>query len=454
MALPAGERPVTSPSRSRRWLIGGWALVAVLLVIVVKGVAKHAVFNPTDMVTWQGDWHAFTGCLAQHDVAPCHGVSKFPLAYLFNAWLSDGGASQRLLTLVNTVGLLLPLAALGLIRGIREAATQGWPYLAAILLSPLPAFYVASGALEIQSAVFCGLYMGAFVRCLASPGLRIETPTAWVLVLSGCIFPLYKDTIAVLMGSAIVVLLIAQRDAWWPLLRASEDRRRVFRLFFLAALPVLLAQSLTAAYSWFKYGVPLPLAYMDEAAQASPGYAKSAEFLFGSLFSPNGGAVVFWALPIGVAMMGWRLAGWFPRRQAFVVGGVLFAVCSLAFARWWAPFGWDSWGDRLLIPPVLAALVAGLMCLRPLEGGARVSFGAAFAGCLPVLVWSAYYIAVPYKTPAGEAIPRSLWSGKACERMRDVMPTDAVSQGLVFWKGETYYRCARERMLHVPGPTY
>ena len=37
-----------------------------------------------------------------------------------------------------------------------------------------------------------------------------------------------------------------------------------------------------------------------------------------------------------------------------------FAValaCSVVLSCWWAPFGWDAWGDRLMIPAMLGTII-------------------------------------------------------------------------------------------------
>jgi len=432
-----------------------WLITMVVLALAMVGAIHHGMFVPTDYGTWRGDWRAVTDCLSQGASPGCQGVSKFPLAYLANsAWAGSAeGREQLLVSVANAVCLLLPLLALLLAQGPRMLFQAGWAYVAAIALSPLPMFYVATGAIEIQSAVFCGLYIGAFARTLAAPGLKADTATTWLLAISGFVFPLYKDTIAGFMGVAMVVLLVAHRPSLSELGRTPEGRGRLLRIALVAAVPVMFSQILAGAYCWFKYGVPLPLAYMDEATKASPGFRKSTEFLFGSLFSPNGGVFIFWGLPAFVAVMGWRAVGLVPRRQAVVGALALFVICCLAFAHWWATFGWDSWGNRLMVPASFAMLVAALLCLRPRTPAESertcVPVMLAYA---PLLIGSAYYVLVPYAMHAPGPMRNSLWYGPACARMRDAMSTEAITQGLAFWKSDAYYQCARERMLHVPGP--
>lgn len=433
----------------------GWLLACIALALVILGAVKHAVFIPTDYETWHADWHAVAQCIAHDGYLPCQGVSKFPPAYLLNAGLAglQGAQAHRVLSIINAICLFLPIVALLLTQGLGALFRAGWAYVAAIALSPLPVFYVATGALEVQSAIFCGLYIGAFARTLAAPELRPGQATTWLLVVSGLIFPLYKDTIAGFVGVAIIFTLALHWRSLKGLAVSDDGRKRLIKAAVFAVSPVLISQLVVIAYWKFKYGVPLPLAYMEEAAKAAPTLTKSAEFFLGSILSPNGGVIIFWGLPTLVALLGWRAVGLKPRRQVVVAALVLAVICCLAFARWWATFGWDSWGNRLMVPAALAALVASLLCLRPCtQGKGKRASNAFIILCqAPLLACSAYYAFIPYALPTAQLLHNTLWYGPACKRMEEAMVTDAATQGLAFWKSETYYQCARERMLQVPG---
>ena len=437
----------------------GWAVALLAVGCVLYAALRIAQFNPTDYAAWQADWRLAAECIGR-DAYPCPGMSKFPLSYLVVAWIAAtfDGSDRVALTSVNLLFLTLPLLCLIPLHGVRRLWLTGWPFVLALALSPLPVFYVASGALEIQSGILSGIYIGAFAMALATPGLRVHGWLAVILVVSGFTFPLYKDTIGAVAGLAIVVLLWRQRAHLVAVWKQDGGRRALIRTAALAALPVMFAQIAGAAYSAFKYGVPLPVAYMEEAQHTAPGLAKSAEFLFGSLFSPNGGLLIFWGLPGLVALWCWRWSGWKLDRAAVMAGIAVLAISCLAFARWWAPFGWDGWGNRLLVPAALGLVVAIMISLRPVEQGAAVPVmhrhRASMVASLPLLVCSAYYVAIPYLSPVGAAMPATLWPGPHCARLQQAIPDEALANGLAFWKSGVYYNCARERMLHVPAPQY
>lgn len=435
--------------------IVGWVFAIAVLAWVCWAASSRAQFNPTDYVAWQADWQRLAACIDAGAVAPCEGVSKFPPAYLLNAALVDAkdGHDRLLLFLMNLGALLLPMIALAAMRGASVLLRAGWPYVAAVACSPLPMFYLASGALEIQSAVFSGLYIGAVAHTLTSPALRPNAATWCILVVSGLLFPLYKDTGGMFMGIAVALLLISRRTQVRALCSTDGGIRRLARFGLAAALPVIAAQILAGTYSWLKYGRPLPVAYMAEAEATQPSLTTSAEFLFGSLFSPNGGLLIFWSVPVFIAVAGWRWVGLVPRREALLLAGIVLLVSCLAFANWWAPFGWDAWGNRLLLPAMLAAVVAALTNVVARTSGTPASAGlGTLLACVPLLVCSVYYVVTPYVSVVGAPMGASLWPGQACTRMREALGTEAIAQGAAFWKSETYYECARERMLHVPAP--
>lgn len=443
---------------------GRWLFRAALLLfaaVALWSAAKVVQFNPTDYVAWQNDWKVTTHCI-ESGVSPCVGVSKFPPAYLLNAGLAGSveGADRSVLGAINLLSLLVPVLACLWLWGIPRAASAIYPYAAAVALSPLPLFYVLSGALELQSAIFSGLYLGAFVLVLEDPQLSKGKAPALLLVLSGLIFPLYKDTIAPLVGVACILLLWLHRQRLTQWCQSRGGRYVLLRAMLLAAAPVACSVAILIAYNAFRYNTPIPFGYVEEARQTLPPLGKSAEFLAGSLLSPNGGVLIFWAFPMAVALIGWRIEGWVPRRGALMVGAALLLLSAVSFARWWAPFGWDSWGDRLLIPPAFALMVAALISLRPhkaVQGlvqarpPAVVRVGIALVS-VALVVCSALYAVAPHFSPAGQAMPDSLWPGPACARLQQALPEQALAEGMAFWRGQIYYECARERMLHVPAP--
>jgi hypothetical protein len=425
-------------------------LLICFALMVIASLAT-GYFNPTDLAIWMSDGDALAGCLVVDNSGHCHGLSKFSAAYLLNSLLHSGDEEQ--LALLNSAALLLPVACLGMMAGWRLMLRGGSIYMFAIALSPLPAFYVRSGALEVQAGVVSGIFMACLAKMLfasteAAPSTRLRA----LLFIFGILLPLYKDTLVVVLGLSVFVIWVARAYRGQGAKFPSPTRLKLLARH--TAIPVAVGIAISLSYNMLRYDALIPVSYMQEAAQTTPGLLKSAEFFFGSIMSPNGGVVIFWALPLTVALLGWGIRGLRAEPCAVALVAVAALLSCIGFSRWWAPFGWDAWGNRLMIQPMLAVLVVTLLSLQevtPQRTLSRSSISGLFA--LPVLAASAYYMLIPYIDGRDKAINRSLWPGPACVQMLHRLQTDAPALALSFWKTDDYYQCARERMLYVPSPT-
>lgn len=209
-----------------------------------------------------------------------------------------------------------------------------------------------------------------------------------------------------------------------------------------------------------KYGVYLPVVYLIESRETSPNIYTSIEFLIGSIFSPNGGVIVFWVLSLFIMIWGWRMLGFAPRKSVVCLGAICVLLTLFGLAKWWAPFGWDSWGNRLAIPSVFGLMVGMLISLEPTKPKNILtikffqelkSYKLIFICSVAAL--SLYYLSVPYlSTSFSTAMQASLNPGSACQNMYRALQNDTSNIGLEFWRSDIYYKCARERMLHFPLP--
>lgn len=430
-------------------------LVSVVVIVtasaVIAGIAKD-YFNPVDYFAWRKDWQLLSECLNAVTTRQCGGISQFPLAYMLNSlWSAD---NPRNLALINLFILLLPVLFLGFIRGWRIAGVAGSIYMVALTFSPLPAFYVYSGALEVQSGVVSGVFVASLAMIAFSCGEARPKVLPVLLAISGLLLPLYKDTLPLVIVVSFILMLAlhvltARRSSV-----CKPSRQTIWLLLKAGVLPFVIGLLISAGYNLLKFGVPWSVVYLNAANTASPVQTKSLEFLLGSVFSPNGGVVVFWFLPFFLVIIGYHILGLAPRNSVVWLGAIVAACSCLGFALWWAPFGWDGWGNRLMVQPMLALMVAMLLSVEqsPFQRPSVVGLLRIVLLCLPMLFWSGYYVATPFLADdRGKLVSASLWSGPACRDMQLAMRQEKPV-GLEFWKSEIYYRCARERMLYVPSP--
>jgi len=160
-------------------IVAALFLVGLLLFTALVG---QGFFNGTDFGAWEGDWSKFIACLTE---GGCGALTFFPVGYLINSAIVQGFstiiAPVVVLWTLNFALLLLPVAAGYLLRfpGATDRATV---YALGLVLSPIPAYYLWSAALEFQAGILAGMLVVLAARCLrveggadgSSPGIRAE----------------------------------------------------------------------------------------------------------------------------------------------------------------------------------------------------------------------------------------------------------------------------------------
>jgi hypothetical protein len=139
----------------------------------------------------------------------------------------------------------------------------------------------------------------------------------------------------------------------------------------------------------------------------------------------------------------------------------------LLLSLWWAPFGWDSWGNRLILPTMLASIIA---CLFSATFTSKDLTYKVFSINLPALgnqkniVWrllrlgvisiylplSLGYMVIINTSDLGPLYYLSLHGGVKCKVMMHKLDEQPPKEYWSFWRTKPYYMCARERFLHVP----
>jgi hypothetical protein len=446
-------------------------MLATLVLFVTPLFTRAPFLMVFDFSVWGKDWLKLSNCIHRGAFAcDTAGISKFPLAYLFNSYYVSvmevrGFDPSRAIGLLNTFFLALPIAFIVLIKGLHASLARSLVYILAVLLTAVPPFYIAG--LEVQSGVVVGIFVSSLVLMQEDLRQPCETALLVLLFITALLLPLYKDTNTLVL---FVGLAVAGTRAWLgkgnhSTAPESAIRRQRTVWYLVATLPLGLAISST--YNFVKARSVLPLAYFNEAAQTTPPPAKMLEFFAGTWFSPNGGVVVFWGVALCATV--WLLRRFdlvISRTGAFVAFAVALAY-SVVLSCWWAPFGWDAWGDRLMVPAMLAMVIcltatARERRLRPQDGPSRwgecetevprrrlarlVRDGAV---ALLVLV-SLHFTVVSYYGNRNALWMAALFGGPKCRQMgRDLGPGEATL-GLAFWRSDSYYACARERFIHVP----
>lgn len=450
---------MTIQSIIRLWLPG-----LVLLTAIPPLIFQDPYFSGTDISSWIGDWDRFSRCISNQEI-PCNKLSFFPLAYLLNSWLIDflGNfhlSSIHAITAINSVLLSLPLLFVFSILPKEKFFSVFLIYITSILCTPLPVFYTYSGALEIQSGVVMGIFISSWILLNDEFYEEKFKPIILFMIPSGFLAACYKDTnILIMMGALALCHLqkIILPNEYQK--KYSTTKPKPLHIVIIFTI-LLLGAASAAGYNYLRYQTLGPAAYLSIAKLTSPSIDKSLEFLLATFFSPNGGFFVFWSICLVCCVYLVRKSGFRVRPAAITTSLALVLISAFGFSLWWAPFGWDSWGDRLMIPSALASLIiivstAPTNTPEPQPSDRKASAKHHRRSFLTIalaaiIIPSAYYTFSAYYSDRTRLIHASLFGGKYCNEMMSAVRNNSNNLGLGVWRTDYYYNCARERFIHIP----
>ncbi|MEZ5144192.1 MAG: hypothetical protein R2726_16975 [Acidimicrobiales bacterium] len=315
----------------------------------------------------------------------------------------------------------------GVVRGCGfDPATQATAVNPYPLLQYLPAtVFVALGASDdltrtllvwCNTAAVAGMVVIVARRAasLAGTGLAVASVVAMV---TGMVLPYaglsFGEPLVMLAVLVLCRLCLARRATPWLLVAAvlaTVGKETLFSMvvlfaggcILLAEAPgedgpavqrrkaawvlggVALGVAANLAFNVFRFGGVTNVQYLLEAR---PGPREAVVNAVSLAVAPNGGIVWFWwtavaalvvvltAVVAPAVVTGDTGTDVLARRRvrlgaAAVAGGFVVGLGSLAF--WWGPFGWHSWGPRLLLPFVPPLILAAVELVgRPVGVRAR-----------------------------------------------------------------------------------
>lgn len=422
----------------------------------------------TDYSAWGKDSLKFTHCINSL-IQPCSELSKFPIGYLANSFLIEflknyGFQTELSFVLINLFFLSLPIFFIFAIKKSKEALNSSFIYIICLLVTPIPSFYIYSGGLEIQAGVVIGLFLSSFILYIQSNRISKNTHLTIFLYISAFLFPLYKDvfliTIALsLFFSFFIYFYFIKKTNFSDILTFNSQ------IFFLILI-LIFSFCFSIFYNYFKYESLTPLAYIHEASVSSPTKIKSLEFLIASLLSPNGGILIFWFSSFFVSYLMFHTKRQYFSHLTLLTSCFLFSGTVIGLSLWWAPFGWDSWGNRLIVPTMLGILISLISTANCQISFNRSNFTSTTETrydsivtnkftiikilLATILIFSLHYVLVSYYSDKSKLLRKSLLNHPSCLEMMDVLKREGQNQGFAFWRSDYYYNCARDRFLHIP----
>lgn len=422
-------------------------------------------FMGTDYSVWGNDAEKFSRCI-NLSIQPCRELSKFPIGYLGNSFLINffnnyGLRTELAFTFINLVFLFLPIIFLFTIYNSKVAFSSSVIYISCLLLTPIPSFYIYSGGLEVQSGILIGLFLSSFILFIQNKHFN-KTPLLLFFYVSAFLFPLYKDIVLI----TVVLSLLLSVFIYFEFYKNFKVSN-LFTSFPIIIVFLLLIFSfcISLYFNYFKYQRLIPLAYLYESSISSPSKFKSFEFFIASLFSPNGGILSFWFASFIVCYFLTQR-----RNQSFSIltlltSTFLFLGTILGLSLWWAPFGWDSWGNRLIVPTMLGILITLISTMKAQDTQDIKNVTYSITAKEPTIkilkiiikvttvflfIFSLHYVLVSYYVDKSKLLRESLLNHPSCIEMMTVLKRDGQKQGFAFWRTHFYYSCARDRFLHIP----
>lgn len=347
---------------------------------MLVGLERHEQYTQDTTLVIDGTRRALS-CMGDgvfracryHPAAHSSGVNPYPLLqYLLTAPLVvfTDHRIRHLLAWANAVAVI---AATVLV--VRYAARRGGPRLGFLALVAM----VSSMVVPYAGSTFGEpLAMLAFVGfCLLA---LADRPSRWLAV----------TTFLAVVGKEtffpIVILYIVGF-----LLLSDADASSRWRKARLAGVGVVLGVAANLVFNIFRFGRIDNVQYLNQGKRPAP--LAAAESFVSLLISPNGGLFWFWfmgfaaaaLLAVIVVMNFVRPRPSIGRRRqlgiAAIVAGFVTGTASLAL--WWMPFGWYSWGPRLLVPLVPPLFLAVATVVPRLGARAwKAGLGAVVVACI------------------------------------------------------------------------
>jgi hypothetical protein len=369
----AVDAQVARRAGNRNVLVATWACIALLVILVIATAIPRpsvrgdsaSVVRGSQVVLDCIDHAHFTNCdvLARRlDPVPNPKlVGPFPLLqYTIGIPLRQLGMNiESTVRGLITVNLFALVAILALAWGtLRRHTPKLWAPIGIVVLLASPLLWHARVAFgeELAAALILAVVAAAFGRT--------HPLVLGALVVAACIT---KETAPPFVAALAVICVLAG-----PAAEATVRRVQLKTI----GIATVIGIALNAGFNIFRYGTFRNTNYTRDALSTTDPSIVSMQFV-SQWFSPNGGLVFYWPLaPILVltlAIVAFRKGepGW--RRLAVPALAVLMFGQMLSLAIWFSPFGWYSFGPRLILPFMPAIIVASCVLAAPVatDGLAR-----------------------------------------------------------------------------------
>lgn len=318
-------------------------VVLILGVILMWPLAVAFPINGGDALWVAQSSRALVACAREDIWTRCPGTYQFGwiqhIPGIFLAWKGLGDDQiVFILTLINFIAFAW--LVIKVCRTFGTSNENTWLLLSVILLGPLYAFSVYS-----FSEMLTGVLLAAFALAIFQ-----KRSTVLVVFITLIICSSRETAASTTIPVALAILIVTE-----------PNTREILKKMVVVTAASVTGLVSVLLFNYWKYG-SISNAHYTDPIRRVPGLELKVKNFFAIWVSPSGGVLPFWLLggllvitiPI-LVLMRWRKD---VRRAVAAMGLLVFLGLQTALlASWYAPFGWVTWGPRLILPIVVGTLV-------------------------------------------------------------------------------------------------
>ncbi len=302
---------------------------------------------------------------------------------------------------------------------------------------PVLVMALIGSSLTYQSTAGFGEMLAAFSALLAVAAVLWRRPV--LIVVAMTLATVGKET---LFPFLLLLGLLAGRreeDRLLPPLRVC--------LPLLAGIGI--GEFLNVGFNEFRFAADKNLTYL-QAILRTPGLERKGSFLAALWLAPSNGALWYWTLAVlvivAVAVMALVRLGRAPGNASAWLPPLLAVTTLVAFSigltDWYTPFGWITYGPRLLVPLFPASLLVILYTGGPLLADPMRRLLLRTPG---VIIAAAAVVAGGWAQSGAPwsywpAVVRLIQPGGGCPSLTHLILQNSLSR---------YYHCAQQVMWRI-----
>ena len=352
-------------------------LVSILSFLIFY-IASYSSIDTswTDFHTWKNDGESllrFFGNINNNEIKSSITFSKMPLGYCIISYIvkilrSFNFSNGDALRIINSFFLTIPIVAI-ISTSLSFHLKKIWIIFYGLLmsLSAISLVYINSGALEvIQGSMICSYIISRFFQNQTKEKrINILYVIRFTALLSAAIL---KDTfiVSILFSEALFLILnnlFFSKKLFPNLFIKTKSNNLKSKMSYGDFSALFSGLSISLIWNLIRYKSIFPVSYFNESKTVIVTKGDYIQNFIASIFSPNGGLIFFYGISISIIFLVFlkikEIRNPINKEKLFIFSkfseiniysSSIILISLLINSKWWAAFGWVSWGNRLIIP--------------------------------------------------------------------------------------------------------